>query len=161
MAQRTRTTSLYDRVTYSGAVYYIDWSDVPIANPLACGFSNTQNAGEIRIVGTEWEATAAVSDAFQISGSFSYSDSEFTTDNAALGISDGQRTPTATRVKQDGYHIANARIGLGTDTWQASFFVDNLSDEHAVMFKDTVFLPHNRGFVNRPRTIGITLNADF
>jgi len=192
---------LGDWLTYSGAAYFIDWEDVPIANPLSCGFSNTINAGEVQVFGTEWELNSRITEQLIVGLSFGYINSEYGSDNLALGISKGQETPmvpewtssldatyyfsvsdslegfvtadwsyrgsqyntsdVATRVRMDSYNTVNARVAISSENWQLSLFANNLTDEHAVLFKDTVFLPHNRDFVNRPRTLGVTLHWNF
>jgi outer membrane receptor protein involved in Fe transport len=57
----------------------------------------------------------------------------------------------------DSYGIADAMIGLEGDTWEASFFVDNLGDEQAELYVDTVAgdLSTRYATVNRPREYGL------
>ena len=84
-----------------------------------------------------------------ISGNYSYQDDRFNTPNPL------------TRVSQDSYDLASFRIGLETERWQVSLFVDNAFDERAVIYKDTSFVIENRDTVNRPRTIGFNIIANF
>lgn len=196
--------TLQDRIQVNGAVYYIEWSDIPVADSLPCGFAVTRNVGEVEVIGFEGDIRFTVSENFQINGSLSYTDSEFVQDFAPLNIVDGTETPLVPewtfsanavyyfpvnfgglnmegyisgnyshqddryntpnpmeRVLMDSYNLASFRIGLVTDRWQASLFVDNAFDERAVIFKDTIFLIENRDTVNRPRTFGFNLIANF
>jgi iron complex outermembrane receptor protein len=61
------------------------------------------------------------------------------------------------------YDIANFRVGLRGDQWEAAVFVNNLTDEEARLALD-----YERGrsarvgyLTNQPRTIGITLSRSF
>jgi len=71
------------------------------------------------------------------------------------------------QVKNPAYTIGDVRIGLQAETWDVSFFVNNLTDERAQYTYDTGWFeygasnvaegrPHvARVFTNRPREIGI------
>ncbi len=65
------------------------------------------------------------------------------------------------REELDSYGIFNLKAGIDADNWQVSVFIDNVTNEHEVLFKDTVFLFHNRDTINRPRTIGTSLTYQF
>ncbi len=61
------------------------------------------------------------------------------------------------------YDILNARIGVRRDFWDVALFVNNLTDERALLALD-----RERGFnarfgylVNQPRTFGINARVDF
>ena len=201
-------STLQERFQVNGAVYYTDWSDVPVADPLnGCGFKQSTNAGSARIMGIEGDITAALTDQFTLSLSASYTDAEFTEDVAGLTTplvaSEGDRLPivpeyvlganafytfpipskeafdgffttdfsyrssqfndvkTAGGVELDGYYNVNAKAGLQGEDWSASVFVTNLTNERNVIFKDTIFLLHNRDSVSTPRTIGVNFIKDF
>lgn len=84
-----------------------------------------------------------------ISGNYSFQDERFNTANPME------------RVAMDAYSLANLRLGIQNDRWQASLFANNVFDERALIFKDTIFLAENRDTLNRPRTLGVTLIAHY
>ncbi len=196
--------TLQDRIQINGAAYYIEWSDIPVADSLPCGFAVTTNVGEVEIMGFEGDITFAVSENLQISTNVSYTQSEFSKAFAPLNIADGTETPLVPewtfntsavyyfplnlagkstegyisgsysfqddrfntpnpveRVSMDSYSLASFRVGVETEKWRASLFVDNAFDERAVILKDTIFLLENRDTVNRPRTLGFNIIANF
>lgn len=61
------------------------------------------------------------------------------------------------------YTIANSRIGMRNDRWDVSFYVNNLTDEHALLALDQERGSNARiGYlVNQPRTYGITARVHF
>ena len=65
--------------------------------------------------------------------------------------------------KLPAYDLANFRIGLRGDQWEAALFVNNLTDEQALLALD-----YERGrsarvgyLTNQPRTFGVTLSRSF
>jgi iron complex outermembrane recepter protein len=71
---------LEDRLTYSAAIYQIDWDDVQIETFNAAGFRGVVNGGEAQTKGIELEATAALSDNFTATVGLSFVDAEITQD---------------------------------------------------------------------------------
>lgn len=66
----------------------------------------------------------------------------------------------ATRSQQDEYALVNMSAGVRGDSWTASVFVSNLTDERAELFRNaTDFV--DRITVNRPRTIGVSFGFDY
>lgn len=64
------------------------------------------------------------------------------------------------RYIQESYAIANVSVGITKDDWKAELYIDNLTDESAVLYIDTQqFTP--KVVTNRPRTIGLRLSYDF
>jgi len=64
------------------------------------------------------------------------------------------------RYVQDSYIIANVSFGITNDEWKAELYIDNLTDESAVLYIDTQqFTP--KVVTNRPRTIGFRFSYDF
>jgi outer membrane receptor protein involved in Fe transport len=64
------------------------------------------------------------------------------------------------RYIQESYAIASVSIGITKDDWKAEFYIDNLTDESAVLYIDTQqFTP--KVVTNRPRTLGLRLSYDF
>jgi len=58
----------------------------------------------------------------------------------------------------DGYQTANLRLGIDSDTWYASIYINNLTDEVADLGAE-----FSRGgyYHNKPRTIGLTVGYSF
>ncbi len=64
------------------------------------------------------------------------------------------------RYIQDSYILANISFGVTNDEWKAELYIDNLSDESAILYIDTQqFTP--KVVTNRPRTIGFRFSYDF
>lgn len=64
------------------------------------------------------------------------------------------------RYVQDSYILANLSFGVTNDQWKAELFIDNLTDESAILYIDTQqFTP--KVVSNRPRTIGFRFSYDF
>lgn len=61
---------------------------------------------------------------------------------------------------QDDYALANLRFGAYTERWRLTAFVDNLSDERAQLFVNTLS-GWDKINVNRPRTWGLTIRHTF
>ncbi|MGB5627372.1 MAG: hypothetical protein WBM61_16695, partial [Woeseiaceae bacterium] len=62
--------------------------------------------------------------------------------------------------KQDPYTLVNLRFGLEANSWSATLFVNNLTDEYAKQFYNDRWA-QTRLSVNRPRTIGISYRRNF
>lgn len=106
-----------------------------------------------------------------VGSSFSQFENEIS-DFGLIGGADGARlitlAPTTTtsfafNAQLPEYDIANLRVGLKTDVWETAVFVNNLTDERALLALD-----YERGrsarvgyLVNQPRTYGITLTRSF
>ena len=64
------------------------------------------------------------------------------------------------RYIQESYAIANVSVGITKDEWKVELYVDNLTDESAVLYIDTQqFTP--KVVTSRPRTLGLRLSYDF
>jgi iron complex outermembrane receptor protein len=65
--------------------------------------------------------------------------------------------------KLPAYNLLNLRAGLRRNTWDVSFFVNNVTDERALLSLDQERGTRARiGFLtNQPRTFGITTRFDF
>ncbi|GAA0298308.1 TonB-dependent receptor [Psychrosphaera haliotis] len=64
------------------------------------------------------------------------------------------------RYVQDSYVLANIAIGVTNDTWKAEFFINNITDESAILYVDTQqFTP--KVVTNRPMTVGFRFSYDF
>jgi outer membrane receptor protein involved in Fe transport len=64
------------------------------------------------------------------------------------------------------YNIASARVGLGTDKWTATLFVDNLTNKIAELTTNNTQFQFNvpqltRVSTNQPRTFGTEINYRF
>ena len=65
---------------------------------------------------------------------------------------------------QPSYAVINARVGFGSmdDRWQVSAFVNNFTNSSALTSAlDLSLFNVPTGYRVRPRTIGLTLRADF
>jgi outer membrane receptor protein involved in Fe transport len=64
------------------------------------------------------------------------------------------------RYIQDSYVLANLSVGVTNDEWKAEIFIDNVTDESAILYIDTQqFTP--KVVSNRPRTVGFRFSYDF
>ncbi|WP_166422368.1 TonB-dependent receptor [Paraglaciecola sp. 20A4] len=64
------------------------------------------------------------------------------------------------RYIQDSYILANVAFGITNDEWKAEIFIDNLTDESAILYIDAQqYTP--KIVSNRPRTVGLRLSYDF
>jgi len=62
------------------------------------------------------------------------------------------------RYIQESYAIANVSVGITKDDWKVELYIDNLTDESAVLYIDTQqFTP--KVVTNRPRTVGLRLST--
>ena len=61
------------------------------------------------------------------------------------------------------YQLANLRLGVRTETWELSFFINNVFDERALLSLDRERGTRARvGFLtNQPRTFGLTARTSF
>jgi outer membrane receptor protein involved in Fe transport len=63
------------------------------------------------------------------------------------------------QIKQPSYNIGDLRFGVDANNWSLQLYVDNLTDERAVLFANPYefdyFFGRSRVTVNRPRTFGI------
>ncbi|WP_289032133.1 TonB-dependent receptor [uncultured Paraglaciecola sp.] len=67
---------------------------------------------------------------------------------------------TATREKQDNYTLVNASLGAQFDEWGVELYIDNLTDELAEKYINTID-DIRRITTNRPRTIGLRVNYKY
>lgn len=64
------------------------------------------------------------------------------------------------RYIQDSYILTNVAFGITNDEWKAEIFIDNLTDESAILYIDAQqYTP--KIVSNRPRTVGLRLSYDF
>jgi outer membrane receptor protein involved in Fe transport len=82
--------NLSNRLTYTAALFRIDWEDPQLAGTfLPSGFQAVVNAEEARTQGIELEGRLQVTEQLSITAGYSYTDAEFTSDFATpLGPSD-------------------------------------------------------------------------
>lgn len=84
------------RVYASAAIFYTKWSDIQqqVRNlDSGCGTGATENFGDAEIMGGEFELTAQATEYLSAGMTASYTDTEFTTPNPALGIDKGDPIP--------------------------------------------------------------------
>lgn len=68
------------------------------------------------------------------------------------------------RVEQPSYTLLDLRAGFASDDWELSAYIDNLTDERAVVFHDTgadLFWGRDNVRTLRPRTYGVSLRRYF
>jgi hypothetical protein len=58
------------------------------------------------------------------------------------------------------YHTVDFRVGLNAGDWTATFFVDNVLNDHSVTLFNTRWI-QERGTINQPRTFGINFRKSF
>ncbi|MFT4937980.1 MAG: iron complex outermembrane receptor protein, partial [Paraglaciecola sp.] len=64
------------------------------------------------------------------------------------------------RYVQDSYVLANIAFGVTNDDWKVEVYIDNLTDEHAILYIDEQqYTP--KVVTNRPRTVGLRMSYDF
>nr|WP_226989069.1 TonB-dependent receptor [Paraglaciecola arctica] len=64
------------------------------------------------------------------------------------------------RYIQDSYVLGNVSVGVNHDGWKVELYVDNVTDEHAVLYIDNQqYTP--KVVTNRPRTVGMRMSYDF
>jgi outer membrane receptor protein involved in Fe transport len=64
------------------------------------------------------------------------------------------------RYVQESYVLANLSFGITNDEWKAELYIDNVTDESAILYIDTQqFTP--KVVTNRPRTVGFRFSYDF
>jgi len=63
------------------------------------------------------------------------------------------------------YGLTDLRLSLARDKWTASFFVDNLTDEHAELgflnINSFNLYSYNRVVTNQPRTVGLDFTLKY
>ena len=62
--------------------------------------------------------------------------------------------------KQPSYSIANVRLGLANESWSATLFVNNVTNEYAEQYFNDRWI-QQRLTVNQPRTFGINFRKNF
>ena len=86
-----KSTLADNRVTFNGAVFFIDWKDVQQFNRLACGFQFTANAGQAESTGFELELTAAPTAGLTLTAAVGYTDAEITDAGGVAGVAVGDK----------------------------------------------------------------------
>jgi outer membrane receptor protein involved in Fe transport len=67
---------------------------------------------------------------------------------------------TAAVYEHDAYHTGDFRVGLETDTWTATFFLDNVWDERGEQFMSNRWAKQRLSLI-RPRTYGLSFRYRF
>lgn len=82
------STWLNNRLIVNGSIFYIDWTDIQIADVTQNGSINiTVNGGKAKSQGLELSMKALLGDGWSTQGSYAYTNAELTTDE--LGFVDG------------------------------------------------------------------------
>jgi iron complex outermembrane recepter protein len=93
----TKTQWLDGRVSVNADAYYMDWKGIPGTKILSCGFAFTENAGNARVIGTEWDAQALVTEGLKVMATFDFTESNLTAAFPEFGAADGDRVPGVPR----------------------------------------------------------------
>jgi len=88
-----KSTMLNGRVTLNATAFLIDWSNVQVANRLACSYYYTENIGKVQSKGGELEIKGKVLPGLTLGVNASYTDSETQEAIQSLGAVDGARVP--------------------------------------------------------------------
>ena len=63
------------------------------------------------------------------------------------------------------YNIGDLRLGMRGDSWSVQFFINNLTDERAILFDNPFEFDHffgkGRQTINRPREYGFRVTYNF
>ncbi|WP_346837453.1 TonB-dependent receptor [Microbulbifer sp. SAOS-129_SWC] len=199
-------TSLLDRsLQFNGSVYHVDWKDIQTAvfDPSVYFLFYLDNALDAQINGIEGDVTWLPTENLQLTGAFSYNDTEITDVPASavnvapegselalspplqfnlraryewnisrfdaywqLGVQYSDEAWSSIvvqpndRFKQDAYTTADASVGLREMHWGVELYAENLTDERAQLFINTLD-NSKRITTNRPRTLGVKLSYDF
>ena len=62
--------------------------------------------------------------------------------------------------KQEEYSILNLRAGMTMDTWNVDLFINNATDERAVIAENSRVYGTST-IINRPRSIGLKVGKSF
>ena len=65
----------------------------------------------------------------------------------------------APQIKMPSYNIGDLKFGVNSDAWSIQLFINNLTDERAILFDNPLdkdyFWGHGRQTINRPREYGV------
>lgn len=204
-----------NRLSYSAAAYYIAWRDIQVQIPApVSGIPTLVNGGDAVSKGLELQASALLSDRWQATLGYSYTDAELTDDfylgegfvgydgnhlpgvpvNSANGslsytqplqlmgyseviyrVDGNYRSHTKTALNDEssnyaqlsGFATWNASVDWSNGAFRAGVFVHNITDEDgvtAVDYQDDTSPPSRPGslrFIQRPRTVGISMGYSF
>ena len=71
----------------------------------------------------------------------------------------------APQIEMPSYNIGDLRFGLRGDSWSVQFFINNLTDERAILFDNPFEFDHffgkGRQTINRPREYGFRVAYNF
>lgn len=204
-------TLLDRRLTVSGDIYRMDWTDLPIEVfvPGGCGglfdVRYTDNIGAARSDGIELQVNWQITDALRVDVGGSWIQAELTKDAPAINAFTGNRlpgspeynanlglqyefslanhngflrvdsvyvgdyygavqTPPAGSIPAGDYVKVDASVRVGLGDFDITVFVRNLTNEDAFTFRggsNPAAANPFRGYLLRPRTVGIQLGYNF
>lgn len=200
-----KTSLAGNTVQFNGSIYRVDWKDIQTAvfDPSVYFLFYLDNALDAQINGIEADVTWLPTDNLQITGAFSYNDTEITDvpasavnvapEGSELALSPPLQMNLRARYewtvsrfdaywqagvqysdeawssivvqpndrfKQDAYATVDASVGLREMNWGVELYAENLTDERAELFINTLD-GSKRTTTNRPRTMGVRLSYDF
>ncbi|MBT6209097.1 MAG: hypothetical protein HOI35_03635, partial [Woeseia sp.] len=65
------------------------------------------------------------------------------------------------RTRSGKYSIGNLRVGMETERYQLTAFIDNLTDNQGKVFSNGAANEFQRTILLRPRTIGLEIRTKF
>jgi outer membrane receptor protein involved in Fe transport len=114
--------SLSDRITYTAAIYYIDWTDIQINKNCGGNFGLcVVNAGDAESQGVETEINAQLTDSIRLDFGYTYSDAEIS-DSKDSSIPDNKDLPGVPE------HSGNATLWYEMTTnggWDVTFMLNS------------------------------------
>jgi outer membrane receptor protein involved in Fe transport len=107
----------------------------------------------------KWTASAAAQYSFPVSGE---TEGLVRVDYSYVGSSNTYFSPRSDFFQNlDAYSLVNLKVGIRTDRWEATLFVNNLADKRAEVDKLYQLDSPLSVFTTRPRTIGINFGVNF
>ena len=152
-----KTTLANDTVRFNGSVYQLDWDNMQIG---VTDFENfgvltfVLNAADAEIRGFEGDLTWYPNDNWRIAAAWHSQLVWSQTDDQYSSI------VVANRFKQQAYSTLDGAIGLSADNWNVELFAENITDERAELFINSLDTDL-RITTNRPRTWGVRVSFDF
>lgn len=141
----------------------LSWNEAEIAET-ATRFDVTVEDGARLPLTPDWSASLGIEYRLdrQILGAAPYGRFDYAYVGDSVNLLEGiEAVVGSTSVQeQDAYHTGDLRLGLETDNWTATFFVDNLWDERGEQFISVRWAKPRVSLI-RPRTYGLSFRYRF
>ena len=150
-------TSLLDgRATVNGDLYDVEWSRIQLQEQSPSGFNFTANAGRAWVRGVDLQATAQVTDAFEVGASLDYHRSRLTEVSSGVTAVAGDELPGSSRFS--GYAFGRYKFRL-TGASQGFFRVDYAYSSKAFSDLDNATSLHYGNVGNWGAQLGAHMKA--